>query len=211
MTSDRRAHRASILVLLLITAFIPAVAFAQRSGSTISTEKIFEALELREGITVCEIGAGDGELSIAAARIVGTNGRVYTSELGEERLKALRRKVSDSALAHMSVVAGDAAKTNFPDAGCDALFMRNVYHHFAEPAPMNASIATALKPGGRVAIVDFAPPNDEASTPAERGKDGMHGVTLESVSRELKQAGFEEICSEQGEQRWFMVVLRKPS
>ena len=198
-------------ILLLITAFIPAVAVAQRSSSTIPNDKIFEALELREGITVCETGAGDGELSIAAARIVGPNGRVYTSELGEDRVKTLGQKVSDSALPHITVVAGDPEKTNFPDAGCDALFMRNVYHHFAEPARINASIAASLKPGGRVAIVDFTPPNAEAPTPAERSKDGMNGVMPESVSRELKQAGFEEVCSELGDQRWFMVVLQKPA
>ena len=207
MTCDRLALRVSIL--LLITTFIPAVASAQRSGSSISNDRIFEAIGLREGITVCEIGAGDGALSIAAARIVGPTGRVYTSELGDERLKALRRKVEDSELPQITVVAGDPEKTNFPDAACDALFMRNVYHHFAEPARMNASIAASMKAGGHAAVVDFAPPNAEAPTPAERGKDGMHGVMPESVSGELKQAGFEEVCSEQGEQRWFMVVVKK--
>jgi ubiquinone/menaquinone biosynthesis C-methylase UbiE len=199
-----------VAILLLVTSFIPAVAVAQRSSSTIPTEKIFEALGLREGITVCEVGAGDGELSIAAARSVGPNGRVYTSELGDDRVKTLRQKVSEIALPQIVVVAGDPEKTNFPDAACDALFMRNVYHHFGEPARMNASIAAALKPGGRVAIVDFTPPDAEAPTPAERGKDGMHGVMSESVSRELKAAGFEDVCSELGEQRWFMVVVRKP-
>ena len=209
MTCYPRARR--YFALALVTLFIPAAsAFARQAGS-IGTDKIFESLEIREGLTVCEMGAGDGELSLAAARRVGPQGLIYTSELGEDRLKALRGKVSGSGLAQITVVEGDALKTNFPDEACDALFMRNVYHHFTEPAAMNTSIAAALKPGGRLAIVDFAPPpGNEAPRAVDRGKDGMHGITAPTLERELKDAGFEPVSSEVGSQRWFMVVVSKP-
>ena len=197
--------------LFFITLFIPVAASAQQPGSTIADDKIFEALRLREGATVCEIGAGDGDLSIAAARVVGATGHIYTSELGASRVKSLEDSVAKSGLAQITVVAGEPARTNFPDQGCDALFMRNVYHHFAEPPAMNASIAAALKPGGRLAVVDFAPPGKEATQPAGRAKDGTHGVTPESVSRELKAAGFAPVTSEHGTQRWFMIVVSKAS
>jgi SAM-dependent methyltransferase len=196
--------------VLLVILFVPAAASAQQPGSSIATERIFEAIGVRQGMTVCEIGAGDGELSIAAARLVGPNGRVYSSELGDDRVKSLQTKIAGSGEAQITVVSGDPVRTNFPDAGCGALFMRNVYHHFADPAAMDASIATALEPGGRVAIVDFTPPGKEALRPADRGKDGMHGVSPKSVSREMKDAGFEPVRSEDGGQRWFMVVVSKP-
>jgi tRNA A58 N-methylase Trm61 len=196
------------LALVLVTLFVPAAASAQSSGS-ITNGQIFSAIGLRDGSTVCEMGAGDGELTLAAAKIVGSQGRVYTSELGDDRVKALRDKVGSTA--QITVVTGSAAATNFPDAGCDAVFMRNVYHHFADPAAMNASIATALKPGARLAIVDFSPPpGNEAACPADRGKDGMHGITTETLSREMKEAGFEPVSSDVGAQRWFMVVVAKP-
>ena len=203
-------QRIARAVLLLVTLLVPAWLYGQRSGSTIATERIFEAIGLKEGSTACEMGAGDGELSIAAAKVVGHGGRVYTSELGEERVKALRDKVTASALAQLTVVAGDPVKTNFPEGACDALFMRNVYHHFADPAQINTSIAASLKPGGRVAVVDFAPPEKEAERAADRAKDGMHGVSPESVSRELQNAGFTTVSSELGAERWFMVVVAKP-
>ena len=61
---------------------------AQRSASgTIATERIFEAIAVREGMTVCEMGAGDGQLTLAAARAVGESGRVYTSELGDDQVQ----------------------------------------------------------------------------------------------------------------------------
>jgi tRNA A58 N-methylase Trm61 len=198
------------LALLLITSLVPAVASAQGSGASITNEQIFEAIGAQEGTTVCEIGAGEGALSIAAARVVGPQGHVYTSELGNSRVKALQAKVAASGLSQITVVAGDVTNTNFPAGGCDALFLRNVYHHFSNPAGMNSSIAAALKPGGRVAIVDFTPPAKQAECPADRSKDGMHGVSAESVSREMKDAGFEPVSSAVGAERWFMIVVSKP-
>ncbi len=179
-------------------------------GPPITAEKIFQALNLRKGSTACEIGAGDGALSIAAARVVGPTGRVYASELGDNRVRRLRDKVAGSRLEQITVVAGDPVRTNFPEAGCDAAFMRDVYHHFSDPAAMNASILTALKPGGRLVIVDFTPPPGREATQATgRSKDGMHGISLESVSRETREAGFDLMASEAGT-RWFMVVVSKP-
>ena len=200
----------TIRLALLVTLSIPALAGGQ-SGSTIATDRIFNALGVREGMAICEIGAGDGELSIAAARLVGAGGRVYTSELGDDRVKALRDKVTASNLSQLTVVAGDPVKTNFPAAACDALFMRNVYHHFADPAQITASIAEAVKPGGRAVVVDFTPRGGkEAERPADRAKDATHGVTPATVSRELQHAGFEPVTSELGTERWFMVVVAKP-
>ena len=113
----------------------------QQTASAIGADAIFDAIGVREGSTVCEIGAGSGELTIAAAKIVGPQGHVYASELGDTRIDALKKRVADSKLSQITVVAGDPNRTNFADGACDALFMRNVYHHFADPAAMDASIA----------------------------------------------------------------------
>lgn len=197
----------SVAALLFVSA---QSAFAQ-GASTIAPAKIFEALNVKEGLTVCEIGAGGGDLTIEVAKLVGSSGHVFTSELGDERVKALQSAIKKVGLAHVTVVSGDPVKTNFPDAACDALFMRNVYHHFADPAAMNKSVAAALKPGARLAVVDFTPPpGGEATNPADRAKDGSHGLSAESLSRELKQAGFESVTADTSGQRWFMVVVMKP-
>ena len=200
------AHRAAWLSLI-VTLLVPAAASARQEGA-ITNERILAALDVREGATVCEMGAGDGGLSLAAAKMVGAGGRVFASELGEDRLKGLRAKTQ--ADSRVTVIAGDAMKTNFPDAACDAIVMRNVYHHFENPAGMNASIAAALKPGGRVVIVDFTPPpGNEAACPADRGKDGMHGVTPASVTRELSDAGFRTAVPDVIARREFMVVMTR--
>ncbi|CAN5827669.1 hypothetical protein BH18ACI5_BH18ACI5_10960 [soil metagenome] len=115
-----------------------------------------------------------------------------------------------SGLSQITVVAGDAVRTNLPDGACDALFLRNVYHHFADPVAMDASIIAAVRPGGRVAVVDFTPPDKEAPKPADRGTDGMHGVRPDTVAREMKAAGFDLVSSELA-QRALIVVFTKPS
>jgi predicted methyltransferase len=206
---DIMAQSTAVARSLIVALLLPAAASAQGNGS-LATSRIFDALALRSGAAVCEVGAGDGELSIAASGRVGGQGHVYTSELGDERVRTLQAKVAAASRPHIQVIAGGTDRTNFPDEACDALFMRNVYHHIAAPGPMSASLSAALKPGGRLAVVDFTPPGAEAPMPAERATDGMHGVTPDSVRRELADAGFVLERTEAGSGRWFMVVATKP-
>jgi ubiquinone/menaquinone biosynthesis C-methylase UbiE len=195
------------LALLALTLSV-----AQSPRTSVETSTLFAALEIQRGQTVGEIGAGNGGLTIEVARLVGAEGTVLTSELGERQISGLQRAVKNSGLAQITVVEGDASATNFPDECCDAIFMRNVYHHLADPAAMNASILRALKPGGRVAIVDFEPNRGrrEARRPADRASDDSHGASPASVARELNEAGFEVIRTEPGANRGFMVVAAKP-
>jgi SAM-dependent methyltransferase len=195
----------ALLSLTLVTA--------QPSRATIEPSRIFSALGIQQGQTAGEIGAGDGELSIEAARLVGEGGRVFTSELGDERVRRLERAIKTSGHANLTVVAGDPNATNFPDSCCDAIFMRNVYHHFADPARMNASIFRSLRPGGRLGIVDFEPGRGRraAERPEDRARNDSHGTTADTVARELKDAGFEIVDTAQGDGRWFMVVAARPA
>jgi SAM-dependent methyltransferase len=96
-------------------------------------EWLIKALEIRPGSLVGEIGAGDGTLTCAMAREVGDSGRVFTNELNKDRVKAIEREAGKAGLKNVTVVEGRELETNFPDQCCDAIFMRNVYHHFGDP------------------------------------------------------------------------------
>jgi ubiquinone/menaquinone biosynthesis C-methylase UbiE len=204
-----RPHHAVIVALLLVAN--TAHAQRQAAPAAASVESIVQALAIPAGGTACEVGAGDGALSIAIARALGPSGDVHASELGEAKVKALQAAVTASGVARITVVAASETSTNFPDGRCDGVVLKDVYHHLTDPAAVNRSILRAVKPGGRVVVVDFTPPGDEAPTPAERGKDGMHGVLPATVTRELKDAGFEAVPgTAPHDVRWFMVIMAKP-
>jgi precorrin-6B methylase 2 len=176
------------------------------------TATLVDVLQLKAGSVVAEIGAGSGELTIAIAKHVGPTGRVLTSELGAERVGRLQQAIERAGVANVDVVEGREADANLPDACCDAIFMRNVYHHFSGPPAMNASFLRALKPGGRIAVIDFPPRNNAATAePGHRGDNAAHGVSATTATAELKAAGFEIVASEERPNRWFIVVGAKPA
>jgi tRNA A58 N-methylase Trm61 len=205
----RRSSALAGVITCGVVAVVSATAWALVDDSPDET-RLAKALDVKPGMTIAEIGAGDGELTLAIARRVTEAGRLYTSELGADRIKTLRAAVDRSKLTQITVIEADAAKTNLPAECCDAIFMRAVYHHFADPPAMNRSLKDSLKPGGLLAVLDFTPPTAKSAKPAERGKDGQHGVTRETLTEELTQAGFELVRSEGLSGRNVMVVVRKP-
>lgn len=194
---------------LTLLTVITATTVAPAQEYTTDINWLIEVLELKEGSVVADIGAGDGDQTLAIARHVGPEGRVYSTELGSESLQELRSEIEEASAENITVVEGHPNQTNLPEECCDALFMRRVYHHFNDPASMNKSLFRTLKPGGRLAIIDFEPRGSEAD-PGGRASGSQHGVTADTVVEELRLAGFKLISSEQRSGRDFYVVMEKP-
>jgi ubiquinone/menaquinone biosynthesis C-methylase UbiE len=204
MLASSRAAAVALLVTQL--------AFVQNAETNAADAKrLVAALHVHQGSTVGEIGAGSGELTVALAREVGPDGRIYSNELNADRRREIGRAVTSAGLANVTIVEGAPASANLPDDCCDAIFMRNVYHHFADPAAMNASLYRATKPGGYIAVIDFAPSGAESAQPSGRSIEAFHGVSAESVIKELESAGFEDATSEAMARRGFIVVARRPA
>jgi ubiquinone/menaquinone biosynthesis C-methylase UbiE len=170
---------------------------------------LIQTLEIHAGSTVGEIGAGDGEITFAIARAVGESGRVYSNELNKTRLTGIGTSAEARGLHNVTLIEGRENEANLPDQCCDAIFMRNVYHHFGDPPAMNASLLKSLKPGGRLAVLDFTPPPGAETEPGHRGDDNHHGITPPTLERELKAVGF-EIVSSDLKDRTVAVVARRP-
>jgi ubiquinone/menaquinone biosynthesis C-methylase UbiE len=207
-----RRRYAVLIIATLATTLTLAVHAAAQDEFAVDAARLTKALELTAGRSVADIGAGSGELTVALARVVGPTGRLYATELESGRLRAIRRAADSARVRNVTVLEAHATRTNLPDRCCDALILRNVYHHIKDPGLMNKSLYQSLKPGGRLAIIDFAPDSAENADPARRSDGEQHGVTPPTVVRELRQAGFELVVVEEGIRRaGFMVVMRRPS
>ena len=114
-----------------------------------------DVLELKPGMTVADVGAGFGQMTIVLSRWIGPNGRVYATDLGAPQLTALREAVTREHLDNVAVLEGAERSTNLPDACCDAIFLRDVYHHVTQPEAFDRSLVASLKPGGRLAVITF--------------------------------------------------------
>lgn len=207
------ALRRFVTALVLAASATVLAARSQNGQDAADAARLVQALELKPGSIVAEIGAGDGALTVAIAPAVSNGGRVYSNELNPERLTAIRKRIDDEHLPNVTAVEGKEIATNLPDACCDAIFMRDVYHHFGDPAAMNASLFASLRPGGRLAIIDFTPPPQPGggeNPPGHRGEDNHHGITAATLEKELRAAGFEIVSTATGDRAVF-VVARRPT
>jgi ubiquinone/menaquinone biosynthesis C-methylase UbiE len=204
--------RSAVLIIATLAATLTqAVRAAAQDEFSVDAARLTKALDLTAGRSVADVGAGSGELTVALARVVGPAGRLYATELESDRLRSIRRAAESAGVKNVTVLEAHATRTNLPDRCCDALVLRHVYHHIKNPVLMNKSLYQSLKPGGRLAIIDFEPDSAESADPSRRSDGEQHGVTPATVVRELRQAGFELVVVEEGIRRaGFMVVMRRP-
>jgi ubiquinone/menaquinone biosynthesis C-methylase UbiE len=204
---DRPLNR--LIAAILVAGIAPLAAY-QEARDAADAVKLIEVLEIRAGATVADVGAGGGLLVPPMSRHLGSAGRVYATDVNTDRLAEIRKLVASQSLPNVTVLQGADAQTNLPDACCDAIFMRLVYHHFGDPPAMNASLLRSLKPGGRIAILDFAPKSKASAPPGKRGEGDAHGVMPATVIEELKSAGFVDVHEVPWPEPTVAVVGRRP-
>jgi SAM-dependent methyltransferase len=153
--------------------------------------RLLQVLSIAPGQQVAEIGAGSGRLTVALARAVGPAGRVFASDLNPARRVDIRARAASAGVSNVSVLDGAPADTTLPDGCCDAIVMRAVYHHIQDPNRFVASVARALRPGGRVAVIDFDPGTLwlHGGRPDGSRRPG-HGVARGDAIGEFEAAGF---------------------
>jgi predicted methyltransferase len=177
-----------LIVFCELSAQQTALTEGQLKAAEVEVPQLVQLLELKPGMTVGDVGAGFGAWTMRFSKWIGPSGRVYASDIGAPQLAALRESVKREQLANVTVVEGAVSSTNLPAQCCDAILVRDAYHHFTQPDEMIRSLTAALKPGGRLAIIDF-PPREKSEVPAGvRANRGGHGVPPEVVQAEVGAA-----------------------
>lgn len=179
----------ALLVAFLLFAAPPA-ALAEEPDEEIRLLSLW--LALAPGMTVADIGAGDGEYAIALANYVLPSGIVYATELEQEQRDEISEAAQKAGAKNIEVRAAQIESTGLPAGSCDAVLVRDVYHHFTAPIPMGRSLFETIRPGGRLVVVDF-PPTRWLSfwTPKDTPDRGGHGIEAATLIKELEAAGFQ--------------------
>jgi ubiquinone/menaquinone biosynthesis C-methylase UbiE len=155
----------------------------------VQRKKIVEAVGLRPGLSVADIGAGTGLFTWLFAEQVGAKGTVYAVEIAPAFLKYIGDRAARRGLGKVvQTVRSTQETTNLAPGSIDVAFVCATYHHFEHPKKVLASIHQALRPGGRLVVIDFDLRKDSSEFVRARAR-----APKEVYFREITSAGFEHV------------------
>jgi ubiquinone/menaquinone biosynthesis C-methylase UbiE len=177
-------------------------------------QRLAKVMNWKAGQVIADVGAGEGAIGFAAAGVVGETGKVYLTELDEEKFAALQKDAGRRNLKNVAILAAAEKETKLPDNCCDAIVLRRVYHHFTAPAEMDASLLRSLRPGGLLAVIEFPPRKSLTASDPVKGvpsNRGGHGIPKKILMEELTAAGFKlEKTFDDWPEDDYCVLFRKP-
>ncbi|MDR3776437.1 MAG: class I SAM-dependent methyltransferase [Terracidiphilus sp.] len=152
--------------------------------------QVLDVLALYSGETIADVGAGTGYFSLPMAHSVGPQGKVYAVDGQDEMLALLRRKLDEAGVCNVELICAEADNTELPASSCDLFFVANVWHELDDRAAVLQESRRVLKPGGRIAILDWC-----TDVEPEPGPPLAHRLDVSKVADELRSIGFKQIES----------------
>ena len=146
-------------------------------------EKIVQSLALKQGERIADLGSGGGYFTFRFSQAVGLTGKVYAVDVDREMLEYVAGRAKDDGHRNIETVLARYEDPLLPESGVDLIFTSNVYHHIDDRAKYFANAARYLRPGGRVAIVDFDGRHWFASFVG-------HYTPVEVIKKEMQEAGY---------------------
>jgi predicted methyltransferase len=191
----------SAAATLAVTLFAVAPLAQQREHSETPREQwqrvpdILRELGAVPGAHIADLGAGSGFFTTRIAKAVGPDGRVYAVDVNPVSLRELKEALGPDR-TNVDVIRGDENDPHLPEGRLDGALVVNAYHEFAEYSAMLRHIRTALKPGGRLVLVEPIPRRSDDTTRQAQTK--RHSIAITFVEDDLKQAGFEIVTKDPG-------------
>jgi len=167
-------------------------------------DQLVEALRIKPGQVVADIGAGTGYLSRRIAAKVGLQGRVLAVDIQPEMLDQLVTRMSSLGISNVTSVLGTVMDPKLSPGSVDLVLMADVYHEFEYPREMMESLCRSLKPGGRVAFVEY-----RAEDPAVPIK-AVHKMTEAQVRKEMSVLPLDWVETIKTLPWQHLIVFRKP-
>jgi predicted methyltransferase len=148
---------------------------------------IFRELDVAPGRHIADIGAGSGYFTTRLAKAVGPAGAVLAVDVNPVSLRELKQSLGADA-TNVEIIRGDEDDPHLPPGRLDGALVVNAYHEFAEHGAMLRHVLAALKPGGRLVLVEPIP---RAADTTREAQARRHAIAIEFVEDDLKRAGFE--------------------
>jgi ubiquinone/menaquinone biosynthesis C-methylase UbiE len=148
-------------------------------------DKMVDLLGLKPGQMVADIGAGTGYISWRMAQKIAPNGKVYGVDIQQEMLDLMAKNMKARGTTNVIPALGTETDPKLPANSIDLVIMVDVYHEFSEPYEMMTNIVNALKPGGRVAFVEYRA--EDPNVPIKH----VHKMSEAQVKKEAAAVGLE--------------------
>jgi len=147
-------------------------------------DRMLASLDIKKGSVVADVGAGVGYHVWRLSEIVGPAGKVIAEDIQEEMLRLLKKNIDDRKLLNVEMILGTPTDPKLPANALDLVLMVDVYHEFSDPATMMRHIRSALKPDGRLVLVEFR--KEDPNVPIQP----LHKMSVQDVRSELEPFGF---------------------
>lgn len=232
MPTSMRKHVRTIWLAALVVLIGVAPALAQEPNTNDraameslreawqKVDEIFKAMGVRPGAVVADIGAGGGFFTTRLARAVGGEGRVYAVDVDRLSLGRLRQRPDADGISNVEIVESAHDDPKLAPGTLDAALIVNAYHEMKEHQEMLTKIRAALKPDGRLVIVEPISPSRRAGTREEQVQ--RHEIGIDYVQQEAHQAGFRTVRAEdpfttrkaangRTDEEWLLVLTPAPA
>ena len=163
-----------------------------------------DALDLKAGQIVADIGAGSGYMSVRMATRVGSTGRVYAEDIQPQMIDLLQQRLKKDRVANVTPVLGLVDDPKLPEASIDLMLLVDVYHEFSEPQKMLGGLRAALKPGGRLVLLEYR--KEDPSIPIRI----EHKMTVAEAKLEVEAEGFTLSKVDERLPRQHILIFTKP-
>jgi len=148
-----------------------------------NTSLLLKNLAVKPGMVIADIGAGSGYQSALLSKMVGS-GKVFAVDVEPEMIAYLNERIKQEKLSHIVPILSTEQNVSLPDNSIDMMLLVDVYHEFSYPYEMTVSMLAALKPGGKLVLVEFR--SEDPTVPIKT----IHKMSEAQAIKEFKAAGF---------------------
>jgi ubiquinone/menaquinone biosynthesis C-methylase UbiE len=141
-------------------------------------------LGAKPGMTVCDLGCGNGYHAVRLARLVGSQGRVLAVDVQSEMLELLKKRAHAAGVENIQCIRGQPHDPKLPEGEVDLILLVDVYHEFSHPELMLQAMRRALAPGGRIALVEYRA--EDPDVPIKP----LHKMSKQQILKEFPPNGF---------------------